>query len=437
MNSLEKQKTLVSGENDETTPKNEDFASALSFLTSSFLANNPAANQTSESSEPDEEICNKVSAISSEYSLSPTDFSTNSTEVNKSDLSTPQNLIAGENADETKTSDEFQSLLSLNQSDARQNLQFIQKDEKSPTKKAREFVKNCLESGVAEVVKTSEKTSYVSTIQNNFSTAENPLSPVVDKTTLPQIFKEISGVFKNKETEKSSKTDLANSFFENQFLSENADVVSVKASVNTNESSLNLNQPQAEIPKNKEQIKSDADNLSAVENFDKVLSSKVAKESSSSSLADMRAEKVFEQIEPKVLQLLTLQSHENEKKILKMRLHPAELGTVEIRLEKDAVSGKLNAHFQTESETTKQILTQSLDQLRDSLQNSGWQIEQLEISCNSFSSSNQGNAGENASQRQFDAVGNGLKNQSISDDSSDVAADLKPLQSDRLLSVRA
>jgi flagellar hook-length control protein FliK len=95
---------------------------------------------------------------------------------------------------------------------------------------------------------------------------------------------------------------------------------------------------------------------------------------------------VFEQIEPKIIELATFVQKSEEKQYLKMRLNPAELGEVEIKLEKDA-SGKINAHIRTENEAARHILAESLGQLRDSLQNSGWQVEKLEVHCNPNQSS--------------------------------------------------
>jgi flagellar hook-length control protein FliK len=95
---------------------------------------------------------------------------------------------------------------------------------------------------------------------------------------------------------------------------------------------------------------------------------------------------VFEQIEPKIIELASFVEKSEEKQLLKMRLNPAELGEVEIRIEKDS-SGKIHAHIRTENESARHILAESLGQLRDTLQNSGWQIERLEVSCNPNQSS--------------------------------------------------
>ena len=64
---------------------------------------------------------------------------------------------------------------------------------------------------------------------------------------------------------------------------------------------------------------------------------------------------------------------------MKMRLHPAELGNVEITLEKNS-SGAITARFQTESEQTRQILDQGLEHLRTALEHAGFQVAELHIS---------------------------------------------------------
>ncbi|MEK7724445.1 MAG: flagellar hook-length control protein FliK [Acidobacteriota bacterium] len=94
--------------------------------------------------------------------------------------------------------------------------------------------------------------------------------------------------------------------------------------------------------------------------------------------------KIAEQINPHLLELAGLVEKNNETEILKMRLNPAELGTVEITLERDK-SGVLHAQFKTETEGARQALSNGLEQLRDSLQNAGWDIGQLNITNGSTS----------------------------------------------------
>jgi hypothetical protein len=142
-----------------------------------------------------------------------------------------------------------------------------------------------------------------------------------------------------------------------------------------------------------------------------------------------RAAEMLEQIRPALIQLAAAAANEG-KQILKMRLHPAELGTVEIRLEKND-SGVLEAHFRTDTDSAKHFLTQGLAQLRDALQNAGWQVGKMEISSSSFSSANadggEGSAHKDARQRDETSSNGSAKrfgpDPAISDGRLDASAD--------------
>ncbi|MEP6847333.1 MAG: flagellar hook-length control protein FliK [Acidobacteriota bacterium] len=88
---------------------------------------------------------------------------------------------------------------------------------------------------------------------------------------------------------------------------------------------------------------------------------------------------VAAQVEPHVIALAGSMQMSGEKRMMKMRLHPAELGNVEITLEKNS-SGTISARFQTESEQTRQILSQGLEHLRSALERAGFQVAELNIS---------------------------------------------------------
>lgn len=113
----------------------------------------------------------------------------------------------------------------------------------------------------------------------------------------------------------------------------------------------------------------------------------------------VEASKITEQINPHLLELAALVEKKNEKEILKLRLHPAELGTVEITLEKNS-SGVLNAHFKTETADAQQALSKGLEQLRDNLQNSGWEIGKMEISNGSTSTTDNNHRQQNQSKTE-------------------------------------
>ncbi len=142
------------------------------------------------------------------------------------------------------------------------------------------------------------------------------------------------------------------------------------------------------------------------------------------------SDKVLDQIEPHVIDLAAITQNGKEKRTLKIRLTPAGLGTVEITVIKSA-SGKINAHFQTESQETRQILNESLVQLRESLERSGLQVGDLDISCASFSSS--GNEGRGPGPKDFGMA----EQQSAETLSFDGISKSEDDNNDRLVNLRA
>lgn len=105
------------------------------------------------------------------------------------------------------------------------------------------------------------------------------------------------------------------------------------------------------------------------------------------------SEKVLHQIEPHLLDLIASDNSDAKKRGLKIRLTPADLGTVEITIERNA-AGTINAHFRTETRSTSEILNETLVQLRDSLERSGLEVGDLDISCRTFSSGANDGRGE-------------------------------------------
>ncbi len=146
-------------------------------------------------------------------------------------------------------------------------------------------------------------------------------------------------------------------------------------------------------------------------------------------IAELSA-KLNQQVEPRVMQLSMAAALPGDKKVMKMRLNPAELGTVEITIEKSA-SGRISAVFHTENESTQRLLNDGLAHLRNSLENSGCQVGNLATSCNSTSANgsngrdarpqNPGTAGEGS------ALVNDLEMNSTNEDD----------QQDRLVNLRA
>jgi flagellar hook-length control protein FliK len=118
---------------------------------------------------------------------------------------------------------------------------------------------------------------------------------------------------------------------------------------------------------------------------------------------------------------------------MKMRLHPAELGTVEIRLERND-AGVLDAHFKTGNDAARDLLAKSLDQLRESLQNAGWQIGRMEISSSPFSAGDSQNQKDPQQRSETPAQNSAAAGFA---GSSNIADDPARQPADRLVSLRA
>lgn len=107
---------------------------------------------------------------------------------------------------------------------------------------------------------------------------------------------------------------------------------------------------------------------------------------------------ITEQVEMQMTELAAKVERTKETQILKMRLNPAELGTVEIHLEKSA-DGHLKAHFSTESETARTALHENIDQLRNTLEKAGWQVGAVEVTV-STTATDQFNGSRNNGENQ-------------------------------------
>jgi flagellar hook-length control protein FliK len=166
--------------------------------------------------------------------------------------------------------------------------------------------------------------------------------------------------------------------------------VQTKTNVKISETSLSKSSPYFNLSDKSEQEKkfNDPQNDLTV-NFDKIFDNIIKKKETVEATSKTQTEptEIAEQVTPELLQMAGLVEKKNGKEILKLRLNPAELGTVEITLEKNS-SGVLSAHFKTENESARQALSNGLEQLRDTLQNNGWNIGQMEISNGSSSSTN-------------------------------------------------
>lgn len=201
---------------------------------------------------------------------------------------------------------------------------------------------------------------------------------------LPKIFKSITKAVPEIKQEKSAKQDDSISAFavESSDRTETSQIKPLNASV-SDSMTRNFGQSEGET-KNAKANFGNAENFAA-QTFGNILNfpGNTSKVSENALKNRVDGANVFEQISEHLeMEVFIFAAKPEKTNILKLRLRPAELGAVEIKLEKHA-SGKLSAHFQTENETTRQILVERSEQLRDALQNSGWQVERLDISCNS------------------------------------------------------
>jgi flagellar hook-length control protein FliK len=141
-------------------------------------------------------------------------------------------------------------------------------------------------------------------------------------------------------------------------------------------------------------------------NFERFIKSATTPNESVSLDSLIKDQVVVKQIEPKIIEMAEFLKSNEEKQLIKLRLKPTELGEVEIRIERDSV-GNIRAHFHTTSETTRHILSESLGQLRDSLQNSGLKVESLEVSSNPQpSAGNEKGDQQSRHGERFERVGN-------------------------------
>jgi hypothetical protein len=71
-----------------------------------------------------------------------------------------------------------------------------------------------------------------------------------------------------------------------------------------------------------------------------------------------------------------------QTRTLRLRLRPEELGEIDIQLSRDA-AGRISAHISAERESARVVLSQSLDQLRETLSRAGISVDKLQISTQS------------------------------------------------------
>lgn len=259
----------------------------------------------------------------------------------------------------------------------------------------------------------SEETVKTNLVENK----PTEVKPQVDNSSLLQNLvsevdaKEIKTVkpklnnFLN-DTEAAEKTPVqVNSLPENQRTNQlqtvvSSEVVQTENPIKVSSSGTSQNFSFSEKPEAEIKPKDIENNLPL--NFDKVIENAVkdTKVVETNLKNQTDPTKIAEQINPHLLEMAGLVEKRQEKEILKLRLHPAELGTVEITLEKNS-SGVLNAHFKTETAEAQQALSKGLEQLRETLQNNGWNIGQMDITSGSNSTTDNQNRQNNQQKSEW------------------------------------
>ena len=145
-------------------------------------------------------------------------------------------------------------------------------------------------------------------------------------------------------------------------------------------------------------------------------------------------EKATEQTLRPLLALAKEAINTEEPRVVRLRLNPEELGTVEIRLENTG-SGNLRAHLTTETEAARQALSQNLNQLQAALESAGWKIENLNVTVDSSANAASSGGGQQhfSQQQPRDEQRNSANSQSTATNDAS-AADVRP---EKLLSVLA
>ena len=141
---------------------------------------------------------------------------------------------------------------------------------------------------------------------------------------------------------------------------------------------------------------------------------------------------VLSQIDVRLIQLANSLRSNGDRNVLKMRLHPAELGSVEITVVRHR-SGSVTATISTEREHTSSTLNENIGQLRDSLEKAGLLVEKVEVDLRPSSSSTMGQGGNS----EASSGGRTEAHQPVVIDDHHGISDIKDESEDRLVSLRA
>jgi hypothetical protein len=143
-------------------------------------------------------------------------------------------------------------------------------------------------------------------------------------------------------------------------------------------------------------------------------------------------ESVATQVSHAMTQLADAGLAHREQRSIRIRLRPEELGEVEIKITTDD-RGHLNAHISVEQDFTRRAIEDGLNHLRETMQQAGVNIGEINVSISQLTS---GGAGAHTESHSQTAVGQQLSATHTSP-SSDENAGGGESNEERLLSVRA
>jgi Flagellar hook-length control protein FliK len=123
---------------------------------------------------------------------------------------------------------------------------------------------------------------------------------------------------------------------------------------------------------------------------------------------------------------------ERQMRSFRLRLKPAELGQIDIQVNRDA-QGRISAHISAESEAARGTLLRSLDELRDTLARAGLSVDKLQISADPGLFA--GNRGSDDARTNTRGSPSGGANLATTSDTESGAQ--TPAVTERLLSLRA
>jgi flagellar hook-length control protein FliK len=134
---------------------------------------------------------------------------------------------------------------------------------------------------------------------------------------------------------------------------------------------------------------------------DTVVPVNVSSAAFASTLKNQSIDTVKEAVAPQVanqIAELAANTQPRQQRSVRLRLRPEELGQVDIQLSRDS-AGKVSAQVVVERDAARTALSQSLPQLRETLERAGLQVDRLNVSSDSSSFAGNGRDNQQAAQQ--------------------------------------